>query len=377
MSCKVAAPIDTTLSCLVEQASEYSAGQKIIDIGTYEILKYLERIEDTFLTVGESQGDLFSLEHKVVRGFEVWSINGTSVGRKLLRMLEAHDCSDHIKNDVTHEFSLEVRLWFKLIAQHGLENIDRHQWITAQQQVANSLLQRLNLLVHSIRTAVQQDGFKDWKRRLTKLTKKNTASAHRWLANIFQRYANLLVIRLDLAYRKEYQPEMGDLHAVDIAEAFEHRERYLRSLPRWIPKNALLGYMVKTEYTLRRSIHHHLLVVIDASKYPSDITWAKVLGENWEQEITQGRGEHFNVNAKRGGSGPDSGIGRVKVSDETKVFNLMYRVLPYLVKPDFRVRWLLPKKHRLFLKSLARPLTGTKPGRPRQSLEFSNEPAAT
>jgi hypothetical protein len=375
MSCKVAAPIDTTLSCLVEQASEYSNGQRILNFGVYETLKYLERIEDVFLTVGESQGDLFTLEHKVVRGFEVFSITGSSVGRKLLRMLEANEYSDHIKADTAHEFSLEVRLWFKYLAHHGLEGIDRHQWNTPQQNVANALFQRLNGLVQSIRTEVQQEGFGNWQRRLTKLTKKNTASAHRWLQNIFQRYAHLLVIRLDLAYRKEFQPDMGDLHAVSIAEAFEHRERFLRNLPRWIQKNALLGYMVKTEYTLRRSIHHHLLVVIDASKYPSDIYWAKVLGENWEQEITQGRGEHFNVNAKRGSTGPDSGIGRVKVSDEAKVFNLMHRVLPYLVKPDFRVRWLLPKRHRLFLKSLARPLTGTKPGRPRQSLEFSNEQA--
>ena len=114
-------------------------------------------------------------------------------------------------------------------------------------------------------------------------------------------------------------------------------------------------------------------MIVDASKVLSDEFLAKKLGAYWEQEITQGRGDCFNVNAKWGRDHPDCGLGRVHVSDTNKVFNLRYRVLSYLVKPDYLVRWLIPKRHRIFLKSLARPLTGTKPGRPRISKGIKNE----
>ena len=56
------------------------------------------------------------------------------------------------------------------------------------------------------------------------------------------------------------------MHAVTLEECFEHRERFLRQLPTWIDKNTLLGYALKTEFTIRRSIHHHVLILLDGSK---------------------------------------------------------------------------------------------------------------
>lgn len=373
MTHKVASVIDTTLSSLVHQSSEVYEGRKVIDFSAHAILRYLQRIEDIVLTVGESQGELFSNDAKTVRGFTLWQLKGTSVGRKVLTALQYSDCWEHIKNDIDHEFSQEVRLWMALREQYLPDPVSRDDFLNPHKETLDDLLRRLQALVDAIRLEVNREGFRDWQQRRTKLTKKNTASAQRWLDHIFQRYASLLVIRIDLAYQKDFQQQERSLHAVTITEAFKHRERFLRALPKWIPQGALLGYCVKTEYTLRRSIHHHCLIIVDGSKISAHLYWAKVLGTKWAQDITQGRGDYFNVNATRDSRDPDSGIGRVSVNDTAKVFNLRHRVLPYLVKPDFLVRWVVPKKHRLFLKSIARPLTGTKPGRPRTARKFQNE----
>lgn len=373
MTSKVAAVIDTSLSNLLEQSSEYVDGQRIIDISIYEMLRYLQRIKDTFLTVGESKDDLFTLQSEMVRGFSLWTIKGTTVGRQLLRMLSPNEYSEKIKEDQEHEFSPEVRLWFKFLHKYGLDSVDRNDWSTHQADLAQSLFVRLGKLVADIRAEVSREGFRDWQNRKTKLTKKNTSSIQRWLDRIFERHANLLVIRIDLSYKKDYQNLDGDLHAISISEAFEHRERFLRSLPKLVIKDSLLGYCVKSEYTLRKSIHHHVVVIVDASKLISDAILIDILGKYWRDQITLGRGDWFNANAKWSKDNPYSGVGRVDVSDADKVLNLRHRVLPYLVKPDYQARWIIPKKHRLFVKSIAQPLTGKKPGRPRISKGIKNE----
>lgn len=265
----------------------------------------------------------------------------------------------------THSFSAEVLVFKKIIEGLGLDDLQRGELKGLVAEVANTISNVLNACVDAIREAFNAPMFDAQRRKHTKASLKNQRAGYRWIDHILNRYTRLCAIRIDLTYLKEYQCESAGLHSVTLKECFTHRERFLRQLPHWINDGALLGYMLKTEYTLLRSIHHHALIVLDGSKLCSDIIMADLIGQKWAGEITQGRGSFRNVNLHTEKRSSSCGIGDVYAHNLHTVHNLKSRVISYLCKPDPLVRWVVSSKRRLFLKSVTRPPAPVKRGRPR------------
>ncbi|MBT2866319.1 inovirus-type Gp2 protein [Chromobacterium violaceum] len=205
---------------------------------------------------------------------------------------------------------------------------------------AKSLAEKLNDFVDKFRTAAKEKDFKKAVNSSTRRVSKNRRSVENLLAWGFERYARLLVIRLDLGYRKPEGMEVGEF-ARHISE-----ERAKKDLEVFLKRNAphglfthMVGYVVKMEMAPHKGLHFHVLMLFDGRHHREDITIAATLGRYWV-EIT-GDGLFFNCNQKWHGK-PQCAVGMIHRDDQEKRTALKERVVPYLTKMD-RYFQFLPK----------------------------------
>ena len=340
----------------------------------FDELRTITKAQSVLHRVAKSEGPLFLVENKKRHPSPTFIIRPIQSGIGFLELIFQRVSSTPDKYP-EHSFSAEVMIFKKIIEKIRINDLQRFQIIGLTIEMADTIYSDLNACVDSIREEFNSPMFEERRRKHTKASLKNQRGGYRWLDHILNRHARLCAIRIDLTYLQQYQCESSDLHAVTVKESFVHRERFLRKLPSWIKDGALLGYMLKTEYTLRRSIHHHALIVLDGSKLRSDITIAALIGQKWAGEITQRRGSFRNVNSHTEKTSPNCGIGDVCASDWGKVDNLKTKVISYLCKPDHLVRWVVSNKHRLFLKSVNKTMTGLKRGRRRTRIPSLNSPS--
>lgn len=338
----------------------------------YAILCTLLKAQQVVYTVSLSTGPLFSVEDLHKGQSSVYRVTPTLCGKQLLGLI--YDRLPMLVDDhPEHTFRPEILVLNEVLTKQGLEHLTREDLVGPETHGIQALCDSLNLCVNHIRTILTAPEFQARIRKQTQASLKNQRSAFRWLDFILQKNVRLCAIRIDLTYLKQFQWMQGGkseaaLHAVDLAECFAHRERFLRQLPTWIEHDALLGYALKSEFTLRRSIHHHVIVLLDGSKLCNAEVICHMLGYRWVHHVTQGRGSYFNVNANTDLNSPTCGIGDVFAHDLAKVDNLKRYVISYIAKPDHAIRWVVPRKHRLFLKSVAKVLTGNKRGRKRTKM---------
>lgn len=357
-------PIDTTLSTYAQRSIDVLEGEPCLDVDTYQTLRSLDATKRLVRVIGQSVETLFDVQARTRKGFTLAQVKGTTLGQGLL---------DLVLKDGVHRlpdrhpglpFAYEVELLREVLSRRALDQVTSADmaWNTLEYMLA--MRDQWNQLVQDLRDAIQSPSYVQRQLRNTKTAAKNLRSAQRWFSHICDRYARLLALRLDLYYPPTYALHSGNAHSVSLEEIFDHRNQFLRGLPRWIENDALLGYLCKTEFQLKRNVHHHLLILVDGSKLRKDLHLNESLGLRW-RKLTHDRGTFFNVNRMHSNQLDNSCVGELDVRDAQKVSLLRTKVIPYLVKPDYLIRWVIPHKHRLMLKSVAKPLTGTKPGRPR------------
>lgn len=182
----------------------------------------------------------------------------------------------------------------------------------------------------------------------------------------------LVVLRIDLEYRKEHKDQISVVDAIADLDHFFNNQR----------KNSLfkgkLGFIVKLEYGILKGLHFHLILFFDGAIKDGrrDVYWAQKIGEYWVEVVTKGRGDYWNINNnkqefKRKGI---LGIGLIH-NDEDHLFNnLKHRVIDYLCKSTQFVKAKLPDELASSGRSTIRRIrrgnypraVKRKPGRPRK-----------
>ncbi len=253
-------------------------------------------------------------------------------------------------------------------------------------------------------SALQEEGkridikrkMRDWERS----PKDNAESVRHYLNYLHERYARLIVIRLDL--------HLNASACVSYAEARERNdqemERMVQGYHAWMDglpddeiedevlraplqliaakwrrlydnmrgKKSLfggkVGHIVCFEYARASGYHIHLILFFDGSKRTLDHAWlASEIGRYWDETITRGKGYHFNCNTQKYRK---NGIGVVNYHDQEKRRNLLTAAL-YLAKAEQFVCAKPSKGFKTF--SLGQTPTGWAPGlgRPRnKGLKF-------
>lgn len=202
-----------------------------------------------------------------------------------------------------------------------------------------------------------------------------------YINGLFDYRSRLLVIRIDLSYRKrktlyrklitnipnkplsKHEHKLNALKEWSL-EVKEHRNMLIKQLKKQYSKD-FVGYMWKLEYTEIKSFHYHMMFFLDGSEHREDITIAQNIGELWVNEITQGNGLYWNCNAYKD-KYRNLGVGMISHHEEVLRDNVINTAL-YLVKKDYLIRSVMfNSKNRAFGKGQIPEKS--KSGRPRKEI---------
>ncbi|WP_227542918.1 YagK/YfjJ domain-containing protein [Acinetobacter chinensis] len=221
-----------------------------------------------------------------------------------------------------------------------------------------------------------------------KYTSEYKKEVRNYINGLFEYRSRLLVIRIDLSYRKgllvtphnEYgffkrpskpgmntpftSPTPQKLRFLKdwLLDVQKHRTMLIKQLKRQYSKD-FVGYVWKLEYTEEKSFHYHMMFFLDGSKHREDVVIAQNIGELWVSEITQGIGLYWNCNAFKD-KYRNPGMGMIS-HHETFPRDNMLNTAFYLVKKDYFIRSIMfDSKNRAFGKG---QIPGkSKSGRPRK-----------
>lgn len=158
------------------------------------------------------------------------------------------------------------------------------------------------------------------------------SSSNGYLDALFERYARLLVLRIDFGFRTE-NPQLP--HTVGLLDAQEHLSRFLNNKRGKKLYTNLKGYIWRLEYGKEKGYHFHLFFLFDGSKAHKDEYLANEIGADWIK-ITSGKGIYHNCNAHKQRY-KRLGIGMISHDEEEKRRNLL-EVLAYMHKEDQTLR---------------------------------------
>ena len=219
---------------------------------------------------------------------------------------------------------------------------------------------RLNACVEAMRQEAKSKAFR---RRLDghlKQVRDNTRSALELIVALYAVYSQLVVVRIDLSYRRHPRKGWLALPVYD-GNARGHRGRFIHYLMRKCPCRPV-GYVWKTEWAEHTGWHTHMLLFFDGNEHRQDITIARMLGKHWNNEITRGDGRHHISNLDQHQS---SGVGKIRYDAAAKLWALCTIVVPYVTKADYYIRFVVPPKTRTFARSKVPEVPAKKLGRPR------------
>ena len=168
----------------------------------------------------------------------------------------------------------------------------------------------------------------------------NTAQLVKRMRTVSQRYSRILVVRLDLAYKKKYH------HSVDIAD-FDNDMRILRQRIHnqdGIFKG-LIEYAWALEQGTEKGYHCHLLLVYKGHEHKNAYGIAERISEIWKK-ITFNQGCYFNCHSPEYLNQFEEqgtlGIGMIHRNNPDQVGNML-KAIQYLVRPEKEEQYLRVK----------------------------------
>ncbi len=235
------------------------------------------------------------------------------------------------------------------------------------------LIDTLNSLVSEIRAEAGSKKFQNDLKKHRRSARKNYSSFLSYLHNIFERHARLMVIRVDLGFNLDFiRAHNANVDGIVDPEkvrslyefAKKGRNNFIRTLKRKVFPDSMLGYVWKLEYGLNKSLHFHFMLILNGAEVRGDVTIAKMIGDLWNNKITNGHGTYFNCNANKAGY-KSCGIGNLQRINGELPDGLIKTAL-YMTKTDYFIKAVAPDGGRVFGKGEGEKLPTIRRGRPRQ-----------
>ena len=214
--------------------------------------------------------------------------------------------------------------------------------------------ERFQELVEMIRREGRQPAFRQRVRQQAQDAQRNYDSALAYNERLFECRSRLVVIRLDLGYRREV------VQTLTLQQLDRDLDRFLRNQRHNRLFKHLYGYVIKVEEGPLRGLHTHVVLYFLGSEVQKHEHLGDLIGRYWVEQITEGRGSYFNCNRVRY---KHMGVGVIEHDDHDKRQHLRQRVLGYLFKDDQHVRI---KDRRVFRRGEMPGLSAVPMGRPRR-----------
>lgn len=164
--------------------------------------------------------------------------------------------------------------------------------------------------------------------------KSNRFSLQQYLNCLFDHYARLLVVRVDLGYLKETMKQVSvydfNNHLKTLRDLISNKKTCFEHLE---------GYAWAIEQGFDRGFHCHLLLIYQGNDRQKDTYLGQAVGEKW-QVITNGLGSYFNCNdsayKRQFANRNQLGLGMVYREDDSKAATAENAINAglYLTDPD-------------------------------------------
>lgn len=230
------------------------------------------------------------------------------------------------------------------------------QSIGVEHSEEKDAIEALFLFTGHVRRVCGRKAFKSMLRKFGRKAKDNFRSGCDLVTELFKRHSRLLVLRIDLYFRKDAKG-WGYTEEADKAV-----KQYLRELRegRMVPD--FLACIVKRESGICRGVHYHLMVFLNGHERQSAYHLTEVMGEAWAERMGTDKGSFFNCYANRH-LYRFNGLGMVHVNDTEKLMGLRV-ALWYMSKQDSPLM-VEDGKGKNFIRSLMPP-TDSHRGAPRK-----------
>ena len=193
-----------------------------------------------------------------------------------------------------------------------------------------------NDLVALIRQESQTREFKQTIMHFKDNLKRGLESGQEFINYIFEKYKRILVVRVDLGYKKVCARSVSIEHAKDDMTRFLNKLRLKGDLSK-----SMVAYIWRWEFGFYKGHHAHCLFLFNGDLAWKDDHWGKMLGKYWDDVIAPGRGHYWNVNQGERKAEYERkgllGIGMVHRDDTSMRDNLINYVLQYFFKDEQHV----------------------------------------
>lgn len=188
-----------------------------------------------------------------------------------------------------------------------------------------TVMSALNGVVDRVRRKFGSSNFKARMNGYHRPANKNYRELLKYEKALFDCHSRMLVLRIDLSYRKEYCKFSQEV-------ARQHRKRLFENARSNKLFRHMVGYVTKLEHGMEKGFHFHCIFFFDGSKVREDITLARRIGEYWASVITRGAGGYYNCNRAKE-KYRSCGIGMVAHSDGERREGLRLAMV-YITKTD-------------------------------------------
>jgi len=306
--------------------------------------KDLNLIDELVHKIIDSEGVLFHIEkHNRIE------CKKPKIFIELKRLIDSEIYRSINRSFPIHTFNPYVQLFFR-----NLE--DKLGWrIPLEIDCSNDVLMQsvdtLNQFIDSIRKEAKSPEFKKTLSNYNRSSDKNFDSLDKYIKKLFLKHTRLMVLRIDLGYKKDYYLQNEEQRKEMYLQAVNDRENFFKKrganlLSKKLFKH-MLGYAWKLEFGFEKGFHYHVFLFFDGSKRWRDKYRAKKIGEYWQNNITNGKGLFHSCNANKG-SYKYLGIGVIN-DDDVKLREGLKKAAEYLTKADsYNVRIITPDKGRAF-----------------------------
>lgn len=204
-----------------------------------------------------------------------------------------------------------------------------------------------------------------------KAAERNVKEYCKYVRSLFAAKTPINVIRIDLSYQNDTQ-----IGIQDLIKDLKHLHGNMRHKPKLF--KGLLGHVEKIEYGLCKGFHVHVLFFFSSERRANaDVYLAEQIGRYWINQITDGKGHYWNVNAnkKQYKDIGQLGIGEIHAHDEETINHLCNNIVTYMCKVEQFIKPVANPKTKLLRRGEMPKLTFPKRGRPRNIEQNTNLPS--
>jgi len=275
--------------------------------------------------------------------------------------------------EYTPHIKAYLRWWdnlAKLPLEHTLKVSDPKS-VIQRYEISETAIDNENIMLKALIDELQGEETVLDLKKANKAFQRTNRNLKKYVSGLIEYKANLLVIRLDLGYNKDYfdrnraslyenlptsaeliPGEISDdndrpkeqltLHEYrleaennqlqcDLQSMKEYRAKFFRAIKN---KYAVEGFIWKLEYGADKNFHYHCLILLNGDKHREDINIAKDMGEIWKKltidaDSKTTKGIYWNCNANKENY-RYLALGHLNASDTTMKNNLFKYVLSYL-----------------------------------------------